>query len=274
VRIKWLVFGVAAGALFVIERLHPLRTRKDPGPARVGRNVAIGLLAAATTAASELPIVAPAQRLAERRRLGLLRSTPLRRLPRAPRVLLGFVLLDYTLYLWHWLNHRVPGLWRFHSVHHVDLDLDSTTGLRFHFGELALAAGFRAAQVLLLGVDRDTLTAWQQALFLSVIFHHSNLELPIEAERALQYLFVTPRMHGIHHSTKGEEMNTNYSSLLSWWDRVHGSLSLDTPQSVITIGVEGFSEREQVTLGRSLSMPFVGIREGTRGLGTRGLPRQ
>jgi len=273
VRIKWLAFGVAAGALFVFERLHPLRTRKEPGHARVGRNVAIGLLAAATTAASELPIVAPAQRLAERRRLGLLRWTPLRRMPRALRVVLGFVLLDYTLYLWHWLNHRVPGLWRFHAVHHVDLDLDSTTGLRFHFGELALAAGFRAAQVLLLGVDRDTLSAWQQALLLSVVFHHSNLALPVEAERALQYMFVTPRMHGIHHSTKREEMNTNYSSLLSWWDRVHGSLYLDTPQSVVTIGVAGFSDPGQVTLGRSLSMPFVRLGEGTRGwgwgLGTR-----
>jgi sterol desaturase/sphingolipid hydroxylase (fatty acid hydroxylase superfamily) len=268
VRIKWLAFGVAAGVLFVFERLHPLRTRKEPGPARVGRNVAIGLLAAATTAASELPIVAPAQRLAERRRLGLLRWMPLRRLPRVLRVVLGFVLLDYTLYLWHWLNHRVPGLWRFHAVHHVDLDLDSTTGLRFHFGELALAAGFRAAQVLLLGVDRDTLSAWQQALLLSVVFHHSNLELPIEAERALQYMFVTPRMHGIHHSAKGEEMNTNYSSLLSWWDRVHGSLRLDVPQRGVTIGVAGFSEPEQVTLGRSLSLPF-----SVRGLGQLPLPR-
>ena len=255
-RIKWLAFGVAAGVLFVFERLHPLRTRKEPGPARVGRNVAIGLLAAATTAAGELPIVAPAQRLAERRRLGLLRWTPLRRMPRALRVVLGFVLLDYTLYLWHWLNHRVPGLWRFHAVHHVDLDLDSTTGLRFHVGELALAAGFRAAQVLLLGVDRETLSAWQQALLLSVVFHHSNLELPIEAERALQYMFVTPRMHGIHHSTRSEEMNTNYSSLLSWWDRVHRSLRLDVPQQDVTIGVAGFSEPAQVTFARSMSLPF------------------
>jgi sterol desaturase/sphingolipid hydroxylase (fatty acid hydroxylase superfamily) len=267
VRIKWLAFGVAAGMLFVFERLHPLRARKEPGPSRVGRNVAIGLLGAATTAASELPIVAPAQRLAERRRLGLLRWTPLRRLPHALRVVLGFVLLDYTLYLWHWLNHRVPGLWRFHAVHHVDLDLDSTTGLRFHFGELALAAGFRAAQVLLLGVDRDTLSAWQQALLLSVVFHHSNLELPIEAERALQYMFVTPRMHGIHHSSNGEEMNTNYASLLSWWDHVHGSLYLDTPQNKVTIGVEGFSDPGQVTLVRSLSLPFVPVGQGTRGLG-------
>jgi len=256
VRIKWLAFGVAVGALFVLERLRPLRARKEPGPSRVGRNLAIGLLAAATTAASEMPVVAPAQRLAERRRLGLLRWAPLSRLPRAWRFVLGCMLLDYTLYLWHWLNHHVPGLWRFHAVHHVDLDLDSTTGVRFHFGELALAAGFRAAQVVLLGVDRNTLRAWQQTLLVSVVFHHSNLELPIEVERALQYVFVTPRMHGIHHSTRGEEMNTNYSSLLSWWDRVHGSLHLETPQGAVTIGVAGFSDPGQVTLVRSLSLPF------------------
>ena len=103
---------------------------------------------------------------------GLLRWLPV---PRALRVVLGFLLLDYTLYLWHRLNHRVPFLWRFHAVHHIDLDLDTTTGLRFHFGELSLAAWFRAAQVLLLGVDRETLRLWQQMLVLSVIFHHSNL---------------------------------------------------------------------------------------------------
>lgn len=254
--LKWLAFGVAVGALFVVERLRPLRVRQEPGPARVGRNLAIGLLAAATTASSELPVVAPTQCLAERRRLGLLRSLPMRRLPRALRFVFGFLLLDYTLYLWHWLNHRAPLLWRFHVVHHIDLDLDSTTGLRFHFGELTLAAGFRAAQVLLLGVERDTLRVWQQLLFLSVVFHHSNVELPIRVERALQAVFVTPRMHGIHHSTKGDEMNTNYSSLLSWWDRLHGSLRLDVPQATVTIGVAGYRQPDDVTLERSLTLPF------------------
>jgi sterol desaturase/sphingolipid hydroxylase (fatty acid hydroxylase superfamily) len=254
--LKWLLLGVAVGALFVVERLRPLRERKEPGPARVGRNLAIGLLAAATTAASELPMVAPAQRLAERRRLGLLRSFPLRRLPRVVRLVVGFLLLDYTLYFWHWLNHCSPHLWRFHAVHHIDLDLDSTTGVRFHFGELALAAGFRTAQVLLLGVDRDTLRAWQQMLLVSVVFHHSNVELPIDVERLLQTMFVTPRMHGIHHSTSGDEMNTNYSSLLSWWDRLHSSLRLQVPQASITIGVEGYARLEDVTLERSLTLPF------------------
>jgi sterol desaturase/sphingolipid hydroxylase (fatty acid hydroxylase superfamily) len=247
------LFGAAVGTLYVVERLRPLRARKEPGPARVGRNLAIGLLAGAATAASEWPVVEPAQRLAERHRLGLLRLVAL---PRAVRIALGFLLLDYTLYLWHRLNHHVPFLWRFHAVHHVDLDLDSTTGLRFHFGELTLAAGFRAAQILLLGVDRMTLRAWQQILVVSVIFHHSNLELPIAIERRIVRCLVTPRMHGIHHSTRGDEVDANYSSLLSWWDRMHRSLRLNVQQASITIGVEGFLRPDDVTLAESLSLPF------------------
>jgi sterol desaturase/sphingolipid hydroxylase (fatty acid hydroxylase superfamily) len=252
-RWRWIAFGLAAGALFVVERLRPLRARKEPGVERVGRNLAIGLLAAATTAASEWPIVGPVQGLAERRRMGLLRRLPL---PLALRIVFGFLLLDYTLYLWHWLNHRSPFLWRFHAVHHIDLDLDSTTGLRFHFGELALAAGFRAAQVLLLGVDPETLRLWQQTLVCSVMFHHSNLELPIALERRLVKVIATPRMHGIHHSTRVEEINANYSSLLSWWDRLHRTLRLNVTQSSITVGVEGFQSPEDVTLTRSLALPF------------------
>lgn len=250
---SWVAFAVAVGALVVVERLRPLRARKEPGQARIGRNLVIGLLAGATTAASEWPVVAPVQRLAERRGLGLLRWLPL---PRALRIVFGFLLLDYTLYIWHRLNHRMPFLWRFHVVHHIDLDLDASTGVRFHFGELSLAAAFRAAQVLLLGVDRDTLRVWQQMLVVSVMFHHSNLELPIEFERRLVPFLVTPRMHGIHHSTRSEETDSNYSSLLSWWDRLHRSVRLNVPQATVTIGVPGFSRTEDVTLATSLALPF------------------
>jgi sterol desaturase/sphingolipid hydroxylase (fatty acid hydroxylase superfamily) len=211
-RWKWLAIGVGVGALVVIERLRPLREPREPGPERVGRNLAIGVIGAVATAACALPIAAPVHRLAERRHLGLLRWLGL---PRALRVILGFLLLDYTLYLWHWLNHRSPWLWKFHAVHHLDRDLDTSTGVRFHFGELALSVGLRAAQALLLGVDRDTLRLYQQALFLSVLFHHSNLALPIATERELAAFVVTPRMHGIHHSTRTEETNANYSSLFS-----------------------------------------------------------
>jgi sterol desaturase/sphingolipid hydroxylase (fatty acid hydroxylase superfamily) len=252
---RWrsIAFGVAVAALFVAERLRPLRARKEPGAARVARNLTIGLLAGATTAASEFPLIAPVQRLAERKNLGLLRLVPL---PRTLRAIVGFLLLDYTLYVWHWLNHHAPFLWRFHAVHHIDLDLDSTTGVRFHFGELTLAAGFRATQVLLIGVDRVTLRFWQQLLVGSVVFHHSNLELPVQVERRLTCVLVTPRMHGIHHSMRADETDSNYSSLLSWWDRLHRSLRLDVPQAAVTIGVPGFSTPEDVSLAASLSLPF------------------
>jgi len=89
-----------------------------------------------------------------------------------------------------------------------------------------------------------------------VIFHHSNVDLPIDVERRLQAVIVTPRMHGIHHSTRAEETNTNFSSLLSCWDRMHRSLRLDVPQSAITIGIAGFLEPADVTLERSLTLPF------------------
>lgn len=252
-RLRWVLFGVAVGVLAVAERLRPLRRAKEPGLPRVARNVAIGLLAAGTTAAAESPVVRPAQALAERRHLGLLRVLPL---PKALRVVLGFLLLDYTLFLWHWLNHRSGFLWRFHSVHHADLDLDASTGIRFHFGELTLAAGFRAAQVLLIGVDRGTLRVWQQCLLASVVFHHSNLELPEAAEATLQRALVTPRMHGIHHATRAEWMNTNYSSLLSVWDRLHRTLRVDVPQQAVVIGVAELQDPADVTFERSLALPF------------------
>jgi sterol desaturase/sphingolipid hydroxylase (fatty acid hydroxylase superfamily) len=121
---------------------------------------------------------------------------------------------------------------------------------------LTLAAGFRAAQILLLGVDRDVLRLWQQMLVMSVVFHHSNLELPIEVERRLAHVLVTPRMHGIHHSTRADETDSNYSSLLSWWDRVHRSLRVNVPQESITIGVPGFERPDDVTLVKSLALPF------------------
>jgi sterol desaturase/sphingolipid hydroxylase (fatty acid hydroxylase superfamily) len=94
-------------------------------------------------------------------------------------------------------------------------------------------------------------------LLLSVVFHHSNLELPVDAERRLNAVVVTPRMHGIHHSTRFEETDSNYSSLLSCWDRLHRSFRNDVPQETVTIGVAGFTEPRDVSLERSLLLPFA-----------------
>jgi sterol desaturase/sphingolipid hydroxylase (fatty acid hydroxylase superfamily) len=150
----------------------------------------------------------------------------------------------------------VPFLWRFHVVHHVDLDLSATTALRFHFAEMLLSVPWRAAQVALLGVSPRALSLWQTCLLVSILFHHSNLRLPIAVERRLARLVVTPRMHGIHHSTVQEETDSNWSSGLTLWDRLHGTLRLDVPQDGIVIGVPAYRDPEEVTLPALLAMPF------------------
>jgi sterol desaturase/sphingolipid hydroxylase (fatty acid hydroxylase superfamily) len=152
------------------------------------------------------------------------------------RKVVSVLLLDYTLWWWHRLNHHVPLLWAFHRAHHEDPDLDVSTGIRFHPGELALSAFFRAAQVRILGIDEESLILWQRMLLVSILFHHSNTRLPERVDRALANVIATPRMHGIHHSTRREETDSNYASLFSWWDWLHGTMRLDRPQEEITIG--------------------------------------
>jgi len=248
-----LVVG-AFGALLWLERRRPLRRRSVESKwTRDARNLAVAGVSAVALQLAERPVIRRLTALVERRKFGLLKQLPL---PHPLEVALAVVLLDYTLYVWHVLTHRVPWLWRFHLVHHADLDMDASTALRFHFGELILSVAWRAAQVLIIGVSPSSLAAWQSLLFVSILFHHSNLYLPVETERWLNKLIVTPRMHGIHHSLVREEMNANWSSGLALWDRLHGTLKLNVPQDEITIGVPAYRETGELGLIEILKLPF------------------
>lgn len=247
-----LVVG-AFGLLWLLERRRPLRQSVEPGLAHDARNLAVAGAGALALQLFENPVIAPLTSLVERRGWGLLRRV---RLPEWVEVALGVVLMDYTLYLWHVLTHRVPFLWRFHVAHHVDLDLDASTALRFHFGELAISVVWRAGQVALLGITPLTFSVWQTCLLLSILFHHSNVRLPLELERRLNRLLVTPRMHGIHHSIVEEETNSNWSSGLTVWDWLHGTLRLNVSQDEIVIGVPAYRNASEVGLEEVLALPF------------------
>lgn len=247
-----MIAALAFAAAVAFELLRPLRRSVESKTRRMGRNFVFAGLSGLTVAAVELPLVLPLAAWVERSGFGLL---PPLGLPGWARVALAWLLLDYTLYWWHVLNHKVDFLWRFHRVHHADLDLDASTALRFHFGEIALSVPFRAAQVVLIGVSADALALWQTALLVSIFFHHSNVALPIRLERALCLFVVTPRLHGIHHSIVLDERDANWSSGLTLWDRLHGTLRLDVPQAEITIGVPELQEAARVRLGAMLALP-------------------
>jgi sterol desaturase/sphingolipid hydroxylase (fatty acid hydroxylase superfamily) len=242
-----------AATLVVGEVFRPLRRRQhEPKLRRMQRNASIGGLGAVAVQLCEQPIVLPLARYVERRRWGLLQRL---NVPAPLRTIVALVALDYTLYLWHIVVHRVPWLWRFHRVHHADLDLDASTAIRFHFGELIASVPWRAAQVALIGVDARTLQRWQTLTLMSVAFHHSNVRLPEQVEHRLGYFLVTPRMHGIHHSRTPDEMDSNWSSGLSVWDRLHGTLRQDVQDDAIEIGVASLADPSRVSLVRMLVEP-------------------
>ena len=252
----WVSAPLVVGAfvwLAWLERRRPLRRAVEPKLPREARNLAAAVAGAAALAVAEQPVAERLCALVERRRWGLLKAA---KLPAWAEVPLAVLLLDYTLYHWHVLTHRLPFLWRFHVVHHADLDLDASTALRFHFAELVLSVPWRAGQILAVGVSPLALSVWQTLLLLSVLFHHSNVRLPVAWERRLNRVVVTPRMHGIHHSAVKEETNSNWSSGLTVWDWLHGTLNLRVPQDGINVGVPAYRDPREVGLLGILKLPF------------------
>lgn len=228
------LIAVGLTCLLVAEASRPLRARVATRRSRVPRNLLLALGSAAVVRGIEEPLARGLSQRVNRRRQGLLPALGLR--PWV-EVAAGFLLLDYTLYHWHRWNHKVPLLWRFHAPHHVDPDLDLSTGVAFHPLEMLLSVPFRLAQIRLLGIRPAALALWKGVLLPAVLFHHSNLRLPRRIERLLSRLFVTPRMHGIHHSQREDERDSNWSSLLSLWDRLHRTYRFDVPQAAIQIGL-------------------------------------
>jgi sterol desaturase/sphingolipid hydroxylase (fatty acid hydroxylase superfamily) len=218
------------------------------------RNLAIAAGAAAATQLLEAPVAIALANRSQRRGTGLLQ---LPWLPRWIKPASAILLLDYTLYIWHRLTHVVPVLWRFHKVHHLDREMDASTAVRFHFGEITLSVAFRAAQIRVIGPSASVYRAWQTFLMLCILFHHANIRLPLLWERRIARILVTPRLHGIHHSISASEVNSNWSSGLTVWDWLHGTLRARVPQHSIVIGVEGCHDDRSQALAHLLLLPFI-----------------
>jgi len=245
--------GVAALALFFAERKRPLRLSTQAEPRRAVTNLVLGAISMATVALVEAPLTRPLAARAIRKRAGLVQRLPL---PAWARDVAALMLMDYTIYLWHVATHKVPWLWRFHLVHHVDLDLDTTTALRFHGVDMAISAPVRAAQVAAIGVSPRALAIWQGWFFVSILFHHSNVRLPERFEGNLARFVTTPRMHGIHHSAVRGETDSNWSSGFALWDHLHQTFRRDVPQDEIVIGVPAYRDADALGVLPSLALPF------------------
>jgi sterol desaturase/sphingolipid hydroxylase (fatty acid hydroxylase superfamily) len=173
---------------------------------------------------------------------------------------LSVVILDFVLYVQHVMFHAVPLFWRFHMMHHADLDCDVTTGLRFHPVEVVFSMLIKLGAVVLIGAAPTAVLVFEIVLNATSMFNHSNVWMPAAVDRVLRWVLVTPDMHRIHHSTVPTETNSNFGFNLPWWDRLLRTYR-DEPiqgQTGMMIGLEQFRDPRRLTFIGILLLPFLG----------------
>jgi sterol desaturase/sphingolipid hydroxylase (fatty acid hydroxylase superfamily) len=235
---------------FVAERWRPAAAQRVASPPwqRLLRN---GALWAINVVLSPL-VVVPISAYAAAHGLGW---RPLR-WGGAGALILDLLVLDFLIYWWHRANHELAFLWRFHAVHHLDRFLDTTSALRFHFGEVLLSALARAVVIVVLAIPLASVLTFETLVLMAALFHHSNLRLPPALERALSFVVVTPAIHWVHHHRKRIDTDSNYCTILSLWDPLFRSRSRMLRRLDMAIGVEG---RDEAPLLALLAVPFRSI---------------
>jgi sterol desaturase/sphingolipid hydroxylase (fatty acid hydroxylase superfamily) len=186
-------------------------------------------------------------------------------------ILIGIVALDFIIYLQHVMFHAVPALWRLHMVHHADLDIDLTTGLRFHPIEIIISMGIKLSAVVVVGPSPLAVLVFEVILNGAAMFNHGNISLPLRVDRFLRLILVTPDMHRVHHSIYPSETNRNFGFNLPWWDWLLGTYQAQPRDGHegMTIGLHQFRDARALSLPRLLIMPFVG-KVGSYPIGGRG----
>jgi sterol desaturase/sphingolipid hydroxylase (fatty acid hydroxylase superfamily) len=238
-----IVLGTLA-LLLVLERLVPMAVMVG-GMKRVARNISLAGLNAILSWAVVVPLSALAASHALDWRPAWWSGWT--------GLALDVLILDCWIYWWHRANHEWQFLWRFHEVHHLDETLDASSALRFHFGEVLLSSLVRAGVILLLGVPLLSVVVFETLLALSAMFHHSNIRLPKRLEKVLSYVIVTPSIHWVHHHAIRRDTDSNYSALLSLWDRLFASRSATVRTPDMPIGTEGLKDR---SLAGLIARPF------------------
>ncbi len=258
--IRLTAFLAIFATLAVLELSVPRREANASKGARWRTNLAM-VIAGALIVRVVFPMAAVGTAIwAEQHGYGLFRALE------TPSLIAGFIaflVLDFAVWLEHFASHKIPILWRIHRMHHSDIDFDVTTALRFHPLEILLSMVWKAGVVIALGAPVLAVLAFEIVLNGAAMFNHSNLKLPLRADKVLRRLIVTPDMHRIHHSIRYHEMDTNYGFNFAFWDRLFGTYTFD-PQdghTGMTIGLPDHQDTAPTGLIWSLVLPFRRLQE-------------
>ena len=181
-------------------------------------------------------------------------------LPSLLKIIFSILILDFAIYLQHVMFHVIPLLWRLHMVHHTDMDIDVTTGVRFHPIEIILSMGIKMITVILTGAPSLAVLIFEILLNGTSMFNHGNVRYSQQIDSLLRLLVVTPEMHRVHHSTIRWESNSNLGFNFPWWDRLFGTYRPQPAKGHVemTIGLDQYKEPQKLTLPWLIILPFIG----------------
>lgn len=249
---RLIIFVLVLGTCLVLQALQPRRALVESS-GRYLNNLGLMLSGSAL-----VWLLAPAGAVtaawwAEQHGLGLFRQMAW---PNNLTLLLSIAALDFAIYWQHRAMHRWPLLWRLHRVHHSDIAIETTTGLRFHPIEIGLSMGYKMLVVVLLGASPEAVLSYEVILSSFALFNHSNWAMPFD--RFIRYLVITPDVHRVHHSSAPTETNSNYGNFLVFWDRLFGSFieQPDQGQQSMQIGLEQYRSTEDQKLLSLLVNPL------------------
>jgi len=218
------------------------------------RNLTVGVLNSAMNSFGFVVLWLWAAEFANTQQIGIGYWLPMPGWCHAVVVILMF---DFWTYWWHWANHRVPFLWRFHRVHHSDNRMDVTTAIRFHPGEIFLSSILRVFLIILFGAKLWHLALFELLQFPIIQFHHANIGILPWLDKALRVFIVTPAMHKVHHSRVQPETDSNYTSLLSVWDRIFGSFRIKEDPRLINFGLDQFDDPPRQSFAGLMKTPIA-----------------
>ena len=247
-------FGIFI-AVAIWESLSPRRQLLTSKTQRWVSNISITLIGTAIVR-GVFPVLAVTFAATETN-LGILNQSSL---PFALKVFIGVLAFDLIIYFQHVMFHAVPILWRLHMMHHADLDIDVTTGLRFHPIEVLLSMGIKIGAVILIGPPVLAVILFEILLNGTSMFNHGNIRIPAEIDRILRFFVVTPDMHRVHHSVVIRETNSNFGFNFPLWDRLFRTYRPQpaTGHDKMVIGLSQFRDQKLLTLPRLLMLPFTG----------------
>jgi len=248
-------------AMALWEILAPRRAASVGRAPRWPSNIAIVAIDAAAVRIL-IPVAAVGVAvIAAQRGWGLLNIVPW---PPLLEGVLGFLALDLAIYAQHVAFHKVPWLWRLHRMHHADLDIDVTTGLRFHPIEILLSMLIKMAVVVLVGVPPVAVIVFEVVLNATSMFNHANATMPPWLDRLVRLVVVTPDMHRVHHSVLRHETDSNFGFNLPWWDRLFRTYRVapEAGHDGMTVGLPVFRDPKELRVDRLLTQPFRDDRSG------------